>query len=319
MSNPFQTGGDNNDPIRRLKRALLSAKVESFYNKNHIQSGPNGGQFWEGEDGPGRIKDNAKKPGRDPKTGVPLKKKITEADIREKMGKGKTSGQFIDPNKKESTPTQAGARSALTEVPNSDTPTGKSVQNGLDAIDSVITIPEGIKKIAVIEGGVKTSGVFNDEDGVIRVSEGATTADVTIVHEFGHYLDANASLGDKGGEKFSSRSGSPSPKVKALLDTILASDTVKALKKAQSDAPFLSDDSNYATYLLTKHEMFARAFAQYIAVRSGNKKMQDQIANIRSGEAKPQNNSELSQWSDEEFAPIAEAFDDLFREQGLLR
>jgi len=49
---------------------LEGVELEEFYNTCHA---PDSGYFCEGPDGPGRVRDNAKKPGRDKTTGVPLK------------------------------------------------------------------------------------------------------------------------------------------------------------------------------------------------------------------------------------------------------
>ena len=73
----------------------------------------------------------------------------------------------------------------------------------------------------------------------------------------------------------------------------------------------------YASYLLQTHEIWARSYAQYIAVRSGDKLMLEQLKTMQ---AVKQHASVYyaSQWDDDDFEPIAKAIDELFEELGWL-
>jgi hypothetical protein len=72
----------------------------------------------------------------------------------------------------------------------------------------------------------------------------------------------------------------------------------------------------FVRYVSTNSEAFARAYSQYITVRSGNENMHTQLGKFQQ-EAR---DGEIPlQWQDDEFKPVATAFDKLFRNQGWLK
>jgi hypothetical protein len=70
-------------------------------------------------------------------------------------------------------------------------------------------------------------------------------------------------------------------------------------------------------YLMKASEAFARAFAQYIALRSPDKELKADFDAERVRREAAQGYP--FQWSDEEFAPIAAYFDRTFKELGWLK
>lgn len=62
-------------------------------------------------------------------------------------------------------------------------------------------------------------------------------------------------------------------------------------------------------------ELFARAYSQYISVRSGNANMRSQLSGFQ---AESSRGSIPLQWQDDEFKPVAAAFDKLFGDAGWL-
>jgi len=73
----------------------------------------------------------------------------------------------------------------------------------------------------------------------------------------------------------------------------------------------------YAGYMLQPHEQWARAYAQYIATRSGDPKMQSEIKDLVSLRGSKDNDLQgFSQWTPEEFEPIAKAIDAIIAEKG---
>jgi len=73
-------------------------------------------------------------------------------------------------------------------------------------------------------------------------------------------------------------------------------------------------DRNYVRYLQRTPEVFARSYAQYIAIRSGNEALMTQLRTARK-----RNEAGIGYqtvWDDDDFVPIAAAFDDLFKEKG---
>ena len=69
-------------------------------------------------------------------------------------------------------------------------------------------------------------------------------------------------------------------------------------------------------YLLRPREQFARTYAQWVATRTGDRTLLDQLAVFQGAE-----NYTLRayQWPDDDFTPIGAALDDIFRERGLLK
>lgn len=74
---------------------LDGEELEEFYNQCHATDS---GIFCEGQDGPGRIRDNAQKPGRDPKTGVPTGRQRKKAPGYQATGERKKEGSGYHPS-----------------------------------------------------------------------------------------------------------------------------------------------------------------------------------------------------------------------------
>jgi hypothetical protein len=103
-----------------------------------------------------------------------------------------------------------------------------------------------------------------------------------------------------------------------------ASPTYQVLKGRQSEKTFqltkpsgmvinYDIDRKFLKYVLGDDEVWARAYSQYIAVRSGDDVMMAEIAKWRT-----MNSHQVYplQWTDDEFEPIAAAIDKLFEGLG---
>lgn len=81
-------------------------------------------------------------------------------------------------------------------------------------------------------------------------------------------------------------------------------------------------DYDHLRYLLQTHEVFARSYAQYIAVRSADPIGLAELRKLQ-GQGRPGSQGIFPayprQWEDEDFAPIADAFDRLFDSLGWRR
>ncbi len=66
------------------------------------------------------------------------------------------------------------------------------------------------------------------------------------------------------------------------------------------------------SYAIEDREAFARAYAQWIAVRSGSAAMRGELDLILGGRA----GSPLQYWGHDDFLPVAAAFDRLFTSWG---
>jgi hypothetical protein len=119
--------------------------------------------------------------------------------------------------------------------------------------------------------------------------------ELTALHELGHYID-HAGLG-YGGAGYGSEASS-------VLDGWR--DAVKASQAHVNLAASSADMS----YYLRGRELWARSYAQWIATRSGDPVLLGQLQRRRENHAVAD-----SVWSDEDFAPIAEAIDELMRKK----
>lgn len=146
----------------------------------------------------------------------------------------------------------------------------------------------------------------------ILVSSDGDDPAFTLVHEVGHYLDHQA-LGVAPGT-FASAAG----ELCELLDSLEMTDAVRELRRLERQAPIalsdvgglavILDDDDFA-YLLEPEELFARSYAQYVAVRSGDPTLlRDLLAAQRI--VYPQ------QWKDRDFEAVAAAFDEVLEALG---
>lgn len=145
---------------------------------------------------------------------------------------------------------------------------------------------------------------------------------VTAAHEYGHYIDQWA-LPDGGRVKGSERwaRGDDTPSIAPVMKAIADTDSVKALvaaSKIRSPSEFPSVGvtpllrHGHLRYLIRPREQFARAYAQYIAEKSGSPGLLQAVEDDRSFISQ-------RQWTAVEFAPIRAAFDAMFRDLDLLR
>lgn len=154
----------------------------------------------------------------------------------------------------------------------------------------------------------------------IRVNPLGETKHMTLAHEIGHFLDYSGT--EPAGAFASAKNPAFAPLMKALSDTRAVKRLEKmaygagVIKISGPSGPILASvDQNYVEYLLSPHEQFARAYAQYIATRSGDQVMLGELAKRRGGR-RPGVLWYPFQWSDNDFAPVAEAMDALFKEMG---
>lgn len=128
--------------------------------------------------------------------------------------------------------------------------------------------------------------------------------ELTLAHEIGHFLDNDAFPKEAGLAHASE--GSPSQKVRDLMEALNTSESVK----------WIRDNGTYydKEYYLRPTELIARSYAQYIAKKSGNRKMLEQLDAILVQETKYKH----TQWTETDFRNIMKAYDELFEEIGWL-
>jgi hypothetical protein len=136
----------------------------------------------------------------------------------------------------------------------------------------------------------------------------------TMVHEVGHGLDVEA-WGLGGGTVTHL-----DPALAEWRTAIGDSEAIQELLnyrfglKMKAEREGLTADeldfAKYVGYLLRPHEAWARSYAQYIAVQSGDNELMAGLNDSRKPDNLP------AQWTDEDFAPIRSAIDALFRKKG---
>ena len=159
--------------------------------------------------------------------------------------------------------------------------------------------------------------------------DGGTMPELSLVHEIGHFLDhsgvaqaARARFGhkprddsesdtDQDGRSYESTKPTL-PAMRDLMRTIRSSPTYQDIAEVARRG---GSGSTHWRYLRYHKEIFARAYAQYIAWRSGSPVLREQIDaylnNLHGA-------NQFTQWPYDEFLPIVEAFDTLFEELGWL-
>jgi hypothetical protein len=123
----------------------------------------------------------------------------------------------------------------------------------------------------------------------------------TIVHEVGHLVDYFGLPG----EGFASES---LEELSDWRDTILATDSVRKLLNGRRE----EQDRKMVEYLLGARELFARSYTQYIALRGQDSDMKHWLRVVI--EATPGDDLP-TQWTHEDFVPVTQALDILFRRQ----
>lgn len=125
---------------------------------------------------------------------------------------------------------------------------------------------------------------------------------LTFAHEVGHFLDHKG----WGGKGFASVNA---PAAEVWRKSVLNSPEVMRLMELRTQATTAQMRKD-AVYYTSFEEMWARSYAQWVTLRSGDAKMAEGLTNIKAtshSEAR-----RLSQWGTVEFEPIAKAIDDLF-------
>jgi hypothetical protein len=154
----------------------------------------------------------------------------------------------------------------------------------------------------------------------IKVSTKATHPVFSMVHEMGHYFDLHA-IGKKG--VWDSQDNSSV--VSTVLKVANESDVVKQLSAMLKNRAITIDGKayplspsgvKYIKYLLEPHEIWARAYAQYIAKKSGNELLLDGLKDRLDRGA---TSAVPTQWDDANFWDIEKAIDEMMKRLGWVR
>lgn len=134
------------------------------------------------------------------------------------------------------------------------------------------------------------------------ISKNNPQIELTAAHEYGHYLHF---------------SGMPPPgsfnvadaSFDRFVSAAMGSRQVREIQRRIHEA------GGYGGYLLEPREIWARAYAQYVAIKSGNVAMLGQIeTRLRS-----KGLQSLENWRDDDFAAILSSVDEVLRTHGVLK
>ena len=213
---------------------------------------------------------------------------------------------------------------------------GKAVRHALGAINKVHG--DGtMSEVPVIKSyGERRQGEYfyyqkSGEPIHIKLSHKGDRPELSALHEIGHYLDHQGL--DKG--SFASEKAPLLPegsglrrwfdaakesramlRVKEIYDTGRINYRYVSPDAKPGEYTLMTDhaDMNYARYLQHRREVFARSYAQYVTIRSGDPVLLGQLNQELAEDAGQVGYPEF--WSHEDFQPIAAAFDQIFEEQG---
>lgn len=209
-------------------------------------------------------------------------------------------------------------------------PQGTPVANGLDmqlkgdaaaraqrVLDAVAKIhgDGNLPQIPLAEAppGSRAEASFGWHDNgaageiIMRTPIGAEP-ELSLAHEIGHFLDHSGlpSGGSATGPRRYFASTKPAwRRMQLLMRTIRRTPTYQTIA-AVARVPGVPGVTRWK-YLRHRNEIFARAYAQYVAWRSGDPVMREQLDAILSHPKR-----RFEHWPYEEFLPIVEAFDRLF-------
>lgn len=173
----------------------------------------------------------------------------------------------------------------------------------------------GLPRLSVI--GTQTSPSYGryhppteTEAAHIEILATGPTPRITFLHEMGHLWDHF--LG--GFSEFASHNAaSPlGPVVEALKQTNAYARLDEAAHRHETR---LRQRVYVSEYLLSNHELWARAYAQYIATRSNDATLLEEIDRVR---AEP-DYDQYRQWSGEDFSDVADAIDSALQKIGWRR
>ncbi|MEI8166822.1 MAG: hypothetical protein WCG26_10600 [Chloroflexales bacterium] len=203
---------------------------------------------------------------------------------------------------------------SIGEMPSAASHTGKTALAVLAAIDKVHSDGQ-LPKITIIPSASEnTYGCYYPGKLEMKLSSKSSHPLNTLAHEMGHFLDNRGLPSNPSGVTWSSEQ---SKRLAGFRVAVAQSEAIQRISKFLTnpvdDAGF-THSQKHVVYLMTRKEIFARDYAQYIAVKSGDPAMLAELKTMQEKAKKPGRLPNV--WSDEDFAPIAVELDKVFAEKG---
>ena len=246
----------------------------------------------------------------------------------------------VQPGKPTKTPPDVKPVADGLDVKLTDPATKRKAEAAIAAIDTFHS-DGNLPKIQVIDRAPDEEyfGLFDPRwddtlkrwTGNIEVADTGPWPELTTAHEIGHLLDFFGlqeyvpGVGPIVDGSYST--DVPDKLVRRLLREIRKTNTYKNIVKARNEAKKEAAGATgqkkerhqkaqkYYDYLLDQREMFARAYAQYVAWRSGDETM---LGQIDLALAQSDATMKLRQWPYADYLPLIYRFDMLFEAQGWL-
>ncbi len=183
----------------------------------------------------------------------------------------------------------------------------RAVERGLGAIGGLLRVPTD-RPTAVKYGTPSRRALahYRSQRGTgdpVEIMMGSRKPDLAaafFIHEFGHYIDA--AVLRPGQDYQSDAAHQAGHELHDWQAAIAATDAVQELRR-------VLPRGRARTYYLSARELFARSFAQWVALRSGDSALMDEVrADLDAGVP--------TQWTDDDFGAVADAFDTLFTGRG---
>lgn len=184
-------------------------------------------------------------------------------------------------------------------------PLREDTREALRLIDSIHGDGD-LPNLTMIEDSVTSSnGYFRPSQLTIGLQPSGPHPTFTAIHEVGHFLDFTV-LRPEGAPRLAMGSNVAGSEISPIVDALEKTPEVRKLLAAAKHDFYTG---LRAEYLTQRVELWARAYQQYIAVKSGDETLLRQLMAGRSVEPG-------RFWPDDEFAPIVQMIDTLFHSKG---
>lgn len=203
---------------------------------------------------------------------------------------------------------------------------GKLAQPISDTVASIDKVhgDGALPELPVLTGSMKDKGGYYKHESAsgkpieIKLSTQYETPRTAMAHETGHFLEAqgmipavNAKPESMAQVKKLNSAFLESAAVKRLGALVTGKETIK-IDNGSGKIIEYPADWKYVLYLKDSKEVWARAYSQYITIRSGDSAMLEELR-------KEQAYYYPTAWADDDFEPIANAIDDLFKALGWVK